>query len=156
VVNDKASLLIVVGCHRLCMIWFHVSPSCDLVLCVAFMRFRFVHRHREIWFCASPSCDLVLGYRLHAILLSNIAFMRLKIGAGNIALTFSCWDDKACFDELTVISLLVYLVTSGLLVIYGLSRKMSPSPSIIRLAGLASVICCLCWRLLVFFGRGMS
>jgi hypothetical protein len=29
--------------------------------------------------------------------------LRLLVGVKNITLTFSCWDDRASFDELTVI-----------------------------------------------------
>jgi hypothetical protein len=76
-----------------------------------------------------PSCDL-----------------RLKICVENITLAFDGWDDGASFDELMVICLSVYLVTSMQDAIYGLNRKASPSPSIVRLAGLASVILYLHWR----------
>jgi hypothetical protein len=68
----------------------------------------------------------------------------------NITLAFSFWDDGASFDELMVICLLAYLVTSMRLVIYKLNQKASPSPSTVRLAGLASVNLCLCWRPLHF------
>jgi hypothetical protein len=68
------------------------------------------------------------------------------VGVKNIALTFGCWDDGAGFDELTITSFSVYLVTSAQLAIYGLNQKMSPSPSIVRLAGIASVNLCLHWR----------
>jgi hypothetical protein len=76
-----------------------------------------------------PSCDL-----------------RLKICVKNITLAFDGWDDGASFDELMVICLSVYLVTSMQHAIYGLNRKASPSPSIVRLAGLASIILYLHWR----------
>jgi hypothetical protein len=41
------------------------------------------------------------------------------------------------------------------LVICGLNRKASPTPSTVRLAALASVIECVCWRFLdcLFFPR---
>jgi hypothetical protein len=62
------------------------SPSCDLVLCVAFVRF-----------CSGvlPSYDFALEYRLRAISLLGIAFvrftiknLRLLIGAKSITLAF--------------------------------------------------------------------
>jgi hypothetical protein len=87
------------------------------------------------------------------IVLLSIAFvrfmiknLRLSVGMKNITLAFSFWDDGASFDELMVICLLVYLVTSVRLVIYKLNQKAPPSPSTVRLAGLASVNLCLRWR----------
>jgi hypothetical protein len=38
--------------------------------------------------------------------------LHLLVGAKNITLTFDYWDDVASFNELTVICLSVYLVTS--------------------------------------------
>jgi hypothetical protein len=70
----------------------------------------------------------------------------LLIAVKSITLTFDYWDDRASFDELTVICLSVYLVASVRLAICGLYQKVSPSPSTVRLAGLASVNLCLRWK----------
>jgi hypothetical protein len=70
----------------------------------------------------------------------------MLIGAKRITLTFGYWDDGASFDEQTVICLSICLVASMRLAICGLNRKASPSPSTVRLAGLALVNLCLRWR----------
>jgi hypothetical protein len=45
----------------------------------------------------------------------------LLVGLKNVILVFGYWDDGASFDELTVICLSVYLVTSVRLAICGLN-----------------------------------
>jgi hypothetical protein len=117
-----------------------------------------VCRFRAILFCGITFVRFSFVYRFGAILFWGIAFVRfcswispscdlqLKICVKNIILVFSCWDDGASFGELAVICLSVYLITSVRLAIYGLNQKSSPSHSIVRLAGLASVILCLLWR----------
>jgi hypothetical protein len=72
--------------------------------------------------------------------------LRLLVCTKSITLAFGYWDDGASFDELTIIYLSVYLLTFVRLVICGLYRKASPSPSTIRLAGLTLVNLCLHWR----------
>jgi hypothetical protein len=76
------------------------SPSCDLVLCVAFVRF-----------CSgvSPSCDFALSIAFVRFTIKNL---HMLVGVKSIILAFGCWDDRAIFDELTIICLSIYLVTS--------------------------------------------
>jgi hypothetical protein len=90
----KPSFLLLLGAAMLVSPGFarrQYLPSCDLVFVL-------------------PSCDFFLGYHLCAISLLSLTFMRfmiknlrLLVGVKNITLTFSCWDDRASFDELTVI-----------------------------------------------------
>jgi hypothetical protein len=107
----------------------------------------------------SHSCDFVLGYRLRVISLLGIAFVQftiknlcLLISTKSITLEFGYWNDRASFDELTIICLSVYLVASVRLAICGLNQKVKPSHSSVRLARLASVNLYLRWTPLCFKG----